>query len=164
MKVWRAMSIKEFQLFNAGVTIRGRCNFSNKRNGYKLDRGVCFFLDANNCAHWGGEVICCFYIPARNLEKSFGAYPNLFSGDWGSMVECEEFALPHYSKNNAVLLAYGFANSEKHEVEMYGHYNISNQRIYAGYTEIEPKVKFNANSFKKIRKIRGLRRWHLHKS
>lgn len=154
MKVWRAMSEKEFQLFNSGAPIIGRCSFSDKNNGYKIKKGVCFFTNANNCAHWGGKVICCFFIPKRFLEKSWGIYPDLCSDDWGAVVECEEYAIPQYSKENAVLLAYGFENINTGMVEIFSHYGIQNQRILGVYTSSR-KFRFNSRAYRKMRKFRN---------
>lgn len=126
MIVYRKMSEKELADYSAGIRIYGRCDMRLYNNSSKLEKAVCFFTNANNCAHWGAgtgkHYICKFFIPSRYLEVNHGYYPDFTTDDWGAIVEIKEYATPWYSRENAYLLGYGIPDEFlMKDIEFWGH-------------------------------------------
>lgn len=112
-KFYRWMSIKEFQLFSAGVEIKGKKDHKSRTDS----TGVCFLpedflveadygLDIHICPKASlcflsgivsDDVLVEFEADENLLKKGKGIYANPSTDLWDDYVSVEEYCIPAYS-------------------------------------------------------------------
>ena len=138
MILYRVMSLKEFEAYKAGKTIRARNGdtVSKSRNSWRRPM-ICFFTSSNNCAHWrpicAGNVIVALDVRNKKaLERpGWGVYPDFTAAEQPGLcdvleslmtgkelkqkvVKVTEYALLYYNKRNAYLRDWAFVWGENY--------------------------------------------------
>lgn len=127
MKLFRFMSIKEFEKYATGQLLINKTDHNKDNNQKTSSVGFCFF----NYAHYKPEeilhsltgivntsVCCIFETKIKNVHKSYGRYSRAISKD--SLIRenfiATEYCTTEYSRDTFKLVAYAepdWSNWEK---------------------------------------------------
>ena len=123
MKVFRFMSMREFDKMNAYCPITGKKSFAARTKS----TGVCFMSEEDYQPNYAyaflkgivsADIVVEFEVDPSELTESWGIYADPL-GDYFDTIEAREYCAPSYDRERFVPVRYGIPRLYNRGIDWY---------------------------------------------